>query len=54
MNDALTRHNALEDEVETKVDAELARAEAEIPMQEEWIKQFTEQLQADVMASWES
>merc|ERR1711934_427485 len=39
---------------EAKVGAELARAEAEIPVQQERIKQVTEQLQADVIAPAES
>ena len=54
MKDALTRRNALVTEVEAKMGAELARAEAEIPVQQERIKQVTEQLQADVIAPAES
>ena len=41
-------------EVEASVGAELARAEAELPVQKERIKQVTEQLQADVVAPAES
>ena len=54
VKDALTRRDALGAEVEAKVGAELARAEAEIPVQQERIKQVTEQLQADVIAPAES
>jgi len=36
------------------VGAELARAEAEVPVQQERIKQVTEQLQADIVAPAES
>jgi len=50
VKDALTRRNALV----TKMGAELARAETEIPVQQERIKQVTEQLQADVTAPAES
>jgi len=52
--DALTRREALVAEVEASVGAELARAEAELPVQKERIKQVTEQLQADVVAPAES
>ena len=41
-------------EVEAQVGAELARAEAELPVQEERIKQVTQQLEADVIAPAES
>jgi flotillin len=51
---ALTRREALVAEVEAQVGAELARAEAELPMQEERIKQVTHQLEADVIAPAES
>ena len=53
-NDALTRRAALIAEVEASVGAELARAEAELPVQAERIKQVTEQLQADIVAPAES
>ncbi len=52
--DALTRRAALVAEVEASVGAELARAEAELPVQKERIKQVTEQLQADIVAPAES
>ena len=52
--DALTRRAALIAEVEASVGAELARAEAELPVQTERIKQVTEQLQADIVAPAES
>ena len=52
--DALTRRAALIAEVEASVGAELARAEAELPVQAERIKQVTEQLQADIVAPAES
>ena len=52
--DALTRRAALVAEVEASVGAELARAEAELPVQTERIKQVTEQLQADIVAPAES
>ena len=51
---AMTRRAALVAEVEASVGAELARAEAELPVQKERIKQVTEQLQADVVAPAES
>ena len=41
-------------EVEAEMGAELARAEAELPVQEERIKQVTQQLEADVIAPAES
>ena len=50
----LTRREAVVAEVQAQVGAELARAEAEVPVQEERIKQVTEQLQADVIAPAES
>ena len=52
--DALTRRAALVAQVEASVGAELARAEAELPVQTERIKQVTEQLQADIVAPAES
>ena len=52
--DAMTRRAALVAEVEASVGAELARAEAELPVQKERIKQVTQQLQADVVAPAES
>ena len=52
--DALTRRAAVVAEVEASVGADLARAEAEVPVQQERIKQVTEQLQADIVAPAES
>ena len=54
IKDALTRREALVAEVEASVGAELARAEAELPVQEERIKQVSRQLEADVIAPAES
>ena len=54
INDALTRREALVAEVEAEIGAELARAEAELPVQQERIKQVTKQLEADVIAPAES
>ena len=54
IKDALTRRDALVAEVEAKVGAELARAQAELPVQEERIKQVMQQLEADVIAPAES
>ena len=54
IKDALTRRDALVAEVEAQVGAELARAEAELPVQEERIKQVMQQLEADVIAPAES
>ena len=54
VQDALTRREAVVAEVQAQVGAELARAEAEVPVQEERIKQVTQQLQADVIAPAES
>ena len=52
--DAITRREAVVAEVQAQVGAELARAEAELPVQEERIKQVTQQLEADVIAPAES
>ena len=54
IKDALTRREALVAEVEAEIGAELARAEAELPVQQERIKQVTKQLEADVIAPAES
>ena len=54
VKDALTRREALVAEVQAQVGAELARAEAELPVQQERIKQVTQQLEADVIAPAES
>ena len=52
--DAITRREAVVAEVQAQVGAELARAQAELPVQEERIKQVTKQLEADVIAPAES
>ena len=52
--DALTRREALVAEVQAEVGADLARAKAELPVQQERIKQVTQQLEADVIAPAES
>ncbi len=54
IKDALTRRVAVVAEVDAQVGAELARAEAELPVQEERIKQVMQQLEADVIAPAES
>ena len=54
ITDALTRREALVAEVEALVGADLARAEAELPVQQERIKQVSQQLEADVIAPAES
>ena len=54
VKDALTRREALVAEVQAEVGAELAHAEAELPVQQERIKQVTQQLEADVIAPAES
>ena len=54
IKNALTRREAIVAEVNAEVGAELARAEAELPVQEERIKQVTQQLQADVIAPAEA
>ncbi len=54
ITDALTRRDAIIAEVNAEVGAELARAEAELPVQEERIKQVAQQLEADVIAPAEA
>ena len=54
IKNALTRREALVAEVDAEVGAELARAEAELPVQQERIKQVKQQLEADVIAPAES
>ena len=54
VKDTLTRRAALVAEEESRVGAELARAEAELPVQEQRIKQVMQQLEADVIAPAES
>jgi flotillin len=52
--DALTMRAALIAEAEAEIAAELARIQADVPVQEERIKQVTEQLKADVIAPAEA
>ncbi|MEO1619413.1 MAG: SPFH domain-containing protein [Cyanobacteria bacterium J06632_3] len=52
--DALTMRAAVVAEAEAEIAAELARIQADIPVQEERIKQVTEQLKADVIAPAEA
>ena len=54
VQDALTKRDALVAEEEARIGAELARAEAELPVQEQRIKQVLQQLEADVIAPAES
>lgn len=54
IQDAVTRQMAMVAEAEADIAAELARAEAELPMQEQRIKQVVHQLQADVVAPAEA
>lgn len=54
IQDAVTRQTAMVAEAEADIAAELARAEAELPMQEQRIKQVVHQLQADVVAPAEA
>lgn len=54
IQDALTKRSAVVAEVEAEVASELVRIQSEIPVQEERIKQVTEQLQADVIAPAEA
>lgn len=52
--DALTKRAALIAEAEAEIAAELARIQADVPVQEERIKQVIEQLKADVIAPAEA
>ncbi len=54
IKDALTKRGAVVAEVETEIASELVRIRAEIPVQQERIKQVTEQLKADVIAPAEA
>lgn len=54
IQDAVTRQTAMVAEAEADIAAELARAEAELPMQEQRIRQVVHQLQADVVAPAEA
>ncbi len=52
--DALTMRAAVVAEAEAEIAAELARIQADVPVQEERIKQVAQQLQADVVAPAEA
>jgi flotillin len=52
--DALTMREAVVAEAEAEIAAELARIQADVPVQEERIKQVAQQLQADVVAPAEA
>lgn len=52
--DALTMRAAVVAEAEAEIAAELARIQADVPVQEERIKQVTQQLKADVIAPAEA
>jgi flotillin len=54
IQDALTKREAMIAEVEAEIASELVRTQAEIPVQQERIKQVTQQLQADVVAPAEA
>jgi len=54
ITDALTKRDAVVAEAEAEIAAELARIQAEVPVQQERIKQVKQQLQADVIAPAEA
>ncbi|MEL7086242.1 MAG: flotillin family protein, partial [Cyanobacteria bacterium J06597_1] len=54
IQNALTQRTAVIAEAEADIAAEVARAEADIPVQQELIKQVEQQLQADVVAPAEA
>ncbi|MBT9311501.1 flotillin family protein [Leptothoe kymatousa] len=54
IQDALTKRGAVVAEVEAEIASELVRFQSEIPVQQERIKQVTEQLKADVIAPAEA
>ncbi len=54
INDAVTKRGAVVAEVEAEIASELVRFQSEIPVQQERIKQVTEQLKADVIAPAEA
>jgi flotillin len=54
IQDALTNREAVVAEAEAEIISELARIQAELPVQQERIKQVKEQLQADVIAPAEA
>jgi flotillin len=54
IQDALTNRDAVVAEAEAEIISELARIKAEVPVQQERIKQVQQQLQADVIAPAEA
>jgi flotillin len=54
IQDATTKRQAVVAEVEAEIASELVRAQAEVPVQQERIKQVRQQLQADVIAPAEA
>jgi flotillin len=54
ITDALTKREAVIAEAEAEIAAELARIQAEVPVQQERIKQVEQQLRADVIAPAEA
>jgi flotillin len=54
ITDALTKRDAMVAEVEAEIISELARILAEIPVQQERIKQVAQQLEADIVAPAEA
>ena len=54
IQDALTKRGAVVAEVEAEIASELVRFQSDIPVQQERIKQITEQLKADVIAPAEA
>ncbi|MEM1240562.1 MAG: SPFH domain-containing protein [Cyanobacteria bacterium P01_H01_bin.26] len=54
IQDALTKRGAVVAEVEAEIASELVRFQSDIPVQQERIKQVTEQLKADVIAPAEA
>lgn len=54
ITDALTKRDAVIAEAEAEIAAELARIQAEVPVQQERIKQVKQQLQADIIAPAEA
>lgn len=54
VKDALTKRDAVVAEALAEIASELARIQAEVPVQQERIKQVTQQLQADVVAPAEA
>jgi flotillin len=54
IKDTLTKRDAMVAEAKAQIASELARTEAEVPVQQERIKQVEQQLQADVVAPAEA